>query len=138
MRIDFVNSSSSKVTVKASVHLIVSDLSFTHAIGRQMTAQRQYIFIFSAICSFTSICTIYCDLHFNSSVRYVSQIFLSALSWSKKMQFKLCWIRVTFDFTTIDVPRAVERYNFPLNITIHLKLEDYRCYFLGPNCYVLY
>lgn len=36
MRIDFVNSSSSKVTVIALVHLIVSDFSFTGAIRRQM------------------------------------------------------------------------------------------------------
>lgn len=41
MRIDFVNSSGSKVTVRVLVHLIVSDFSFTHALRRQMAGQRR-------------------------------------------------------------------------------------------------
>lgn len=51
MRIDFVNSSSSKVTDKALVHLIVSDLGFTQAIGRQMAVHGAiHIYLFFTFC----------------------------------------------------------------------------------------
>lgn len=64
MRIDFVNSSGSNVTVRALVHLIVSDFGFTHALRRQMAGQRRQSY-FTAVFSFDSTCHIvlYCDLH---------------------------------------------------------------------------
>lgn len=42
MRIDFVNSSGSKVTGRALVHLIASDFNFLHAVGRQTAGQRRH------------------------------------------------------------------------------------------------
>lgn len=54
MRIDFVNSSGSKVTVRALVNLIVSDFSFTHAIVRQIAGWRRHGLIFTAVFPFDS------------------------------------------------------------------------------------
>lgn len=76
MRIDFVNSSGSKVAVRALVHLNVSDFSFPHAMGRQIAGQRRHSLILTAVFLFDATCVVYCDLHLNERFLHTGNSFV--------------------------------------------------------------
>lgn len=71
MRIEFVNSSGSKVTGRALVHLIASDFSFLHAVGRQTAGQKRHSLTFTIFFPIgCHMCVIYMTVHLHTGSRF--------------------------------------------------------------------